>query len=105
MTEKDIKQYIKKVRGDANKDMERYLGSLNEHTDDRFKAIKEGQDGVNERLEKMQGDIDNITLELRDTKLKVHDISYNMNLTLDKKVDKKLFLDLDSRVRILEKNK
>ena len=51
----------------------------------------------------MQGDIDNLTLEVRDTKLKVHDISYNVNLTLDRKIDKKLFLDLDNRVRNLEK--
>jgi|SRR3989344_1125494 len=100
---KEIEKIIKRVQSDSDKKIKRYLGSLQEHTEDRFKVTKEGLTGINQRLDKMQGDIDNLTLEVRDTKLKVHDISYNVNLTLDRKIDKKLFLDLDNRVRNLEK--
>jgi hypothetical protein len=107
---KEIKGYIKKLfdyfdkqvkKIDKNSD-NRVQGYI-ENVNDRFKATNEGYSSINEKLDKMQGDIDNITLELRDTKLKVQDISYNTNITLDKKIDKKLFLDLDNRVRVLEK--
>lgn len=98
---KEIKSYMKKLSDDFGKQVGVYM----EQAEDRFKAAGEGMEGINERLDKMQGDIDNITLELRETKLKVQDISFDVNITLDKKVDKKLFLDLDSRVGKLEKNK
>lgn len=100
---KEIEKIIKKVQLDSDKRMKNYLGVLNEQTEDRFKATKEGFESINERLDKMQGNIDDIRIELRETKLKVQDVSYGVNITLDKKVDKKLFLDLDSRVKVLEK--
>ncbi len=87
----------------SKEELKRHVGAILEEVKDGFKAQREYFMGVNQRLDKIQGDVDNLTIELRDTRLKVQDISYNFNLTLDKKVDKKLFLDLDSRVRNLEK--
>ena len=89
----------------SKEELKRHVGAVLEEVKDGFKVQGEYSKGINQKLEKMQEDIDNIRVELRDTKLKVIDISYNFNLTLDKKVDKKLFLDLDSRVCKLEKNK
>lgn len=120
MTNKEIEKIIKKVQSEADKKNQKYfekvkteikkefssqIGVYTENVNERFKATSEGFMGTNEKLDKIQGDIDGIRIELRDTKLKVIDISYNFNLTLDKKVDKKLFLDLDSRVNKLEKTK
>ena len=95
----------KSKKGFSKEELKRHVGAIMEEVRDGFKAQGEQMMGVNHKLEKIQNDIDDIRLELRDTKLKVNDVSYNVNLTLDKKVDKKLFLDLDSRVGKLEKSK
>ncbi len=89
----------------SKEELKRHVGAVLEEVKDGFKAQREYFIGVNQRLDKIQGDVDDIRIELRDTKLKVNDVSYSVNLTLDKKVDKKLFLDLDSRVKVLRKNK
>ncbi len=98
---------MKKVdKKEFSKDeLKRHVGAILEEVKDGFKAQRDYFKGVNQKLEKMQEEIDDIRVDLRDTKLKVTDISYSFNLTLDRKVDKKLFLDLDSRVGKLEKGK
>ncbi len=87
----------------SKEEMKRHVGAILEEVKDGFKVQGEYSKGINQKLDKIQEDIDEIRIELRDTKLKVNDISYSVNLTLDKKVDKKLFLDLDNRVRVLER--
>lgn len=84
-------------------EMKRYIGAILEDVNDKFKATAEGTTEINEKLNKIQSDIDDLKIELRETKLEVQDISHGININLDKKVDRKLFLDLDSRVKILEK--
>lgn len=96
MKKEDKKEFSKE-------ELKRHVGAILEEVKDGFKIQSEYFMGVNQKLDKMQEDIDSVRIELRDTKLKVTDISYNFNLTLDKKVDKKLFLDLDTRVKKLEK--
>ncbi len=61
MDEKEIQKYIKQVRNEANEDMERYLGSLQEKTDDRFKAVMEGQQAMNERMGRIEKTLDSNT--------------------------------------------
>ena len=87
----------------SKEELKRHVGAVLEEVKDGFKAQREYFTGVNQRLDKIQEDVDNIRIDLRDTKLKVQNISYEINITLDKKVDKKLFLDLDNRVCKLEK--
>lgn len=87
----------------SGEELKRHVGAILEEVKDGFKVQREYSTGINQKLDKMQDDIDSLRIEIRDTKLKVTDISYSFNLTLDKKVDKKLFLDLDSRVHKLEK--
>jgi hypothetical protein len=87
----------------SKEELKRHVGAILEEVKDGFKVQSEYSKGINQKLDKMQEDIDSLRIEIRDTKLKVTDISYNFNLTLDKKVDKKLFLDLDRRVHNLER--
>jgi len=85
MINKDIEKIIKRVQSDSNKKMERYLGSIKEHTDDRFKAVMEGQGGMNQRLDIIQSDID------------------VMKNNLIRKVDRYEFEALNKRVSVVER--
>lgn len=51
MSEESIQKYIKQVRDEANKDMEHFMGALNERADDKFKALNERLDSINKTLE------------------------------------------------------
>ena len=50
MNEESIQKYIKQVRNEANKDMEHFMGALNERNDDKFKLVNERLDSINETL-------------------------------------------------------
>ena len=50
MNEESIQKYIKQVRNEANKDMEHFMGALNEQNDDKFKLVNERLDSINETL-------------------------------------------------------
>jgi len=47
----EMQKYIKKVRDEANEDMERYLGVLNEATTEHMKAIRESFIDTNRKLD------------------------------------------------------
>jgi tetrahydromethanopterin S-methyltransferase subunit G len=85
MINKDMEKIIKRVQSESEKKMERYLGSLKEHTDDRFKAVMEGQGGLNQRLDIIQSDIDVI------------------KNNLIQKVDRYEFEALNKRVSVVER--
>ena len=85
MANKDIEKIIEKVQSDSDKKTERYLGILQEQTKDGFKIVKEGMDGINQRLDVMQSDI-NV-----------------MKNNLVQKVDRYDFVSLVSRVSIVER--
>ena len=85
MTGKEIEKIIKKVQADSDKKMEKYLGSIKEHTDDRFKAIQEGTSSTHERLDVIQSDIEVV------------------KNNLNSKVDRYEFEALNRRVSTLEK--
>lgn len=65
--------------------MGRYVGSLQEHTEDRFKAVKEGMDGINQRLDIIQSDVD------------------VMKNNLIQKIDRYEFEALNKRVSVVER--
>jgi uncharacterized protein (DUF885 family) len=110
MINKEIEKIIKKMQTDSDKRMKRYLGSLDENTEHRFKATKEGLDGINEKLAKIEKTLNshteqiaNILVDAHSIKLDMNDIKYQVKLNLDRKVDKTNFVDLESRIRVLEK--
>lgn len=112
MKDADIKKYIKQVRNEANKDMKNHIGALMEEVNDRFKATGEGMTHINERLNKMERTLNSHTEQIgsiltntAEIKSRLNKIELDVSLELDKKVDKKLFVDLNNRVRVLEKKK
>lgn len=85
MANKDIEKIIEKVQSDSDKKTERYLGILQEQTKDGFKIVKEGMEGINQRLDVVQSDIEII------------------KNNLVQKVDRYEFESLVSRVSIVER--
>jgi len=131
MLEKDIKKYIKQVRDEANKDMKRYTGALSEEFQGRVSAIAEEYKSINKNIKEikrtleshteeigklkvdmeenrldvkdMKSDIKEMRMDLIETKRDIKDVKFWVTGGLKNKVDNKHFVDLDSRVRILEK--
>ena len=109
MTDKDkkeIKGYMKKLYDDFGKQIGVYIEDVN----DRFKATNEGYTGINERLDRIEKTLEshseqtaNIAVDVSSVKLDMNDIRYKTEVTLDRKIDKKHFVDLEGRVRVLEK--
>lgn len=78
--------------------------------DDRIKTVQEGFNGINKKLDSHTKILDshteqigNILVDLSTIKINVNQISYDVRMKLDNKADKKHFVDLDQRVRRLEK--
>lgn len=119
MTEKDkkeIKGYIKKLSDNFEKKVKtldknaqnRFEGYV-EDVNDRFKATGEGMTGINEKLSRMEKTLDShteqigaILMDSTEIKSKLNKIQLDVSLDLDKKVDKKHFVDLELRMRKLE---
>ncbi|MEK7117253.1 MAG: hypothetical protein AAB861_00575 [Patescibacteria group bacterium] len=109
MAEKDtktIKGYIDKVSKDFRNQIEGYI----EHVDDKFKATSEGTMGIHEKLDRIEKTLDshseriaNVLMDLADVKSDVRQVKMDVNFDLNRKVDKKHFVDLEGRVRVLEK--
>ena len=90
----------------SSDDMKRYLGSLQEHTDDRFKPVIEGQQGINQRLNTMQADIDNIKSDVIIIKSDVFMVKSDVKeikKDTNQKIENKEFEALARRVSVVEK--
>ena len=73
MNEESIQKYIKQVRDEANKDMEHFMGALNERTDDKFKAVNERLDSINKTLGSHTNMLEELTKETPLTRVKISD--------------------------------
>lgn len=73
MNEESIQKYIKQVRDEANKDMEHFMGALNERNDDKFKLVNERLDSINETLALHTNMLEEITKETPLTRVKISD--------------------------------
>jgi hypothetical protein len=64
----EIKKYIKQVRDEANEDMEKYLGVLNEAHAENLKGIRDGFTLVDLRFDRVDKRLDRIEdkLEIRE---------------------------------------
>ena len=113
--------------------MKRHSEALLEEYSSRLDGLKEGWDmvGIHKKLDEIQTTLDehtnilgahskilsihtkklnshteqigNILMDTTELKYDMNGVKLDMSLFLDKKVDKKHFIDLDTRVRVLEK--
>ena len=102
----NIEKIIKKVQTDADKKSERRFEGMMEVINNNFEKVTEQFKIVFEKLDYHSQTLDshtemigNLTMDMTEVKSDIKDIKSS----LDSKVDKKHFVDLDRRVRILEK--
>ena len=107
---KYFEKLVKQVRNEANKDMKQHIGALIENMDGKLKGVEEGMMGINKKLDEHTKILDSHTEQianlLMDTtilKSDVRQIKLDIKLDLNDKVDKKHFVDLEGRMRKLEK--
>ncbi len=96
----------------SGSELKRYIGAIMEEVRDGFKLQKEQSDGINQKLEEINTTLDshsnqiaNLTMDMLEVKSDTKQIKLDIKLNLNNKIDKKHFVDLEGRVRILEKNK
>ena len=95
---KEIEKIIKKVQGEADKKNERRFDGMMEVINEKFKIIQEQFSAVFEKL-------DNISMDMTEIRSDIKDTPFQIKFLRDFKLDKKHFVDLEGRVRVLEKNK
>ena len=95
---KEIEKIIKKVQGEADKKNERRFDGMMEVINEKFKIIQEQFSAVFEKL-------DNISMDMTEIRSDIKDTPFQIKFLRDFKLDKKHFVGLESRVRVLEKNK
>ena len=71
--------------------------------DKRFNEVDKRFDKIDKTLDSHTEQIANILVDLNTVKLNMQDTKHEVKIDIDKKVDKKHFVDLEGRVRILEK--
>ena len=110
MAKDDIEKIIKKVQSDSHKKMEKLFKLHREYNDDKFKVVDEKFKSIDQKLDgntkilnSHSEQIANLTMDMMEVKRDIKDIKFEVQLVLDKKVDKKHFVDLEGRVRVLEK--
>lgn len=108
----------------SKEELKRYIGSLSEKYHNDIKTIKEGVDSLLKfsiRQEKtleshsdqiarlttdmtiVKSDVKELRADVLEVKSDIKQIKFDVKMDLDRKIDKKLFVDLEGRVRILEK--
>jgi hypothetical protein len=103
MAKEDIEKIIKGVKSEIKKEFKTQTRVLLEEFQHRVSGIGEQYNGIQKTLDSHTEQIANILVDVKSVRLDMNDIRYKTDVTLDRKVDKKLFVDLDSRVRNLEK--
>ena len=58
----------------TDNEVKRYLGILQEQHLDEFKIVKEGMDGINQRLDVMQSDVDDLKKDMTIVKIDVSEL-------------------------------
>ena len=83
---------------------------LTEIFDDRIKSVTEQYNDINDKFSKIDRtlkshtqQIANILVDVGAIKIKMSDVDYSVKMRLDRKIDKVNFVDLEGRVRKLEK--
>ncbi len=107
---KEIEKYIKKVRDDANKDMKHHIDTLWEEFNHRMIGVGEWHQALDKNIKdikRTQGShteqIAAILMDTYELKSDMKEVKLVIKNLLDRKVDKKYFVDLEHRVRVLER--
>ena len=107
MTKNEIEKMMKRVQTDSDKRMEKMMkrqtGALLEEFQHRVSAVAEQHLSLNAKIDRVQAEIDNVAYDVKDIKSKMTNVEYTMNVSFERKAEKKLFVELDNRVRALEK--
>lgn len=90
---------MKKLSDDFGK----RIGVLTEEFQHRVSAIGEQYGDIKKTLDSHSGQVANLTMDMMEVKSDVRQIKLDIKLNLNDKVDKKHFVDLEGRVRVLEK--
>ena len=95
---KEIEKIIKRVQSEADKKNERRFDGMMEILNEKFKIIQEQFETIFEKL-------DNVSMDMTEIKSDIKDTPFQIKFLRDFKLDKKHFVGLEGRVRVLEKNK
>ena len=89
---------------DIKKILKDQTEKLIEVFDDRIKTVQEEFNGINKKLDAHADQIGNLTMDMIEVKSDLQTIKFEMVAVLNAKADKKHIVDLDRRIRTLEKN-
>lgn len=110
MAKEDIEKIIKGIKNEIKKEFKIQTGVLVEEFQHRVSAIgeqyadiKKTLDEHTKTLESHNERLANALIDLNGVKIDMGNVSYEVTMHLDRKVDKKHFVDLEGRVRVLEK--
>ena len=109
-----MQKKVKKTQNNSGENISKLLKNQTEKLveifDDRIKVVTEQYNGIQKTLDSHTKTLDshteqigNILVDLSSIKINIANISYDVGVKLDNKADKKHFVDLDQRVRRLEK--
>lgn len=110
MAKEDIEKIIKGVKSEIKKEFKTQTGVLIEEFQHRVSAIGEQYSDIKKTLDEHTKTLDshsnqiaNLLMDSTEIKSDTRNIKLSVKLELDNKVDKKHFVDLEGRVRVLEK--
>ena len=103
MAKEDIEKIIKGVKSEIKKEFKTQTRVLLEEFQHRVSAIGEQYGGIQKTLDSHSNQIANLLMDSTEIKSDIRNIKLNIKLELNDKVDKKHFVDLEGRIRVLEK--
>ncbi len=99
----------KKIRDNSQDNIAKLLKNQTEQLieifDDRIQTVQEEFNGINKKLDSHSDQIANLTMDMLEVKSDLKQVKFDVKMNLDNKVDKKHFVNLEGRVRVLEKHK
>ena len=98
----------KKIRDNSQDNIAKLLKNQTEQLieifDDRIQTVQEEFNGINKKLDSHSDQIANLTMDMLEVKSDLKQVKFDVKMNLDNKVDKKHFVDLELRIRKLEKS-
>ena len=88
---------------DIKKILKDQTEKLIEVFDDKMKIVEDGFKIIYQKLNSHEEQTANLTVDMMEVKSDIKQIKFDIKMNLDNKIDKKHFVELDTRVRRLEK--
>lgn len=86
MKDSDIKKYIKQMAKEVGTDIKRQMGAYKEEMHDYVKIVAEQHLDLDKK-------IDDVAYDVKEIKSKMISVEYTMNVSFERKADKKLFVN------------